>query len=156
NMMLDEAFPKGALNYWKSNLLSGLSDDAIDTLVTQFEQCPSPMSGLLLEHLHGAVTRVSPTETAFALRDPGYNLLVISEWLEPGENEKNIAWAKDTYTAMEPFHAAGTYSSYLTDDAALARVQAAYGVNFERLQTLKSRYDPENVFHLNQNIPPSA
>lgn len=156
NTMLDEGFPKGAMNYWKSNMLSGLTDDAIDTMVTQFEQCPSTMSVLLLEHLHGAVTRVSPTETAFAHRDPGYNLLVISEWLEPGENEKNIAWTKDTYTAMEPFYAAGAYSNYLTADEGPARVQAAYGINFERLQTLKGRYDPENLFHLNQNVPPSA
>ena len=81
---------------------------------------------------------------------------MISEWLEPGENEKNIAWTKDTYTAMERFYAAGAYSNYLTADEGPARVQAAYGINFERLQTLKDRYDPENLFHLNQNVPPSA
>lgn len=155
NTILDDGFPRGARNYWKSNVLPGLSDDAIDTLVSQFERCPSPMSGLLLENIHGAVTRVSPTETAFPLRDPGYNFLAVSEWLDAAEDERNVAWAKETYVAMEPFLSTALYSNYMTDDEGLARVQASYGVNFERLQALKSTYDPDNVLHLNQNIPPA-
>jgi FAD/FMN-containing dehydrogenase len=79
NKMLDAGFPRGALNYWKSNFMSDLSDQAIDTLISQFAACPSPMSGLLLEHIHGAATRVGVGETAFPHRGEGYNFLVVSE-----------------------------------------------------------------------------
>ncbi len=76
NMMLDAGFPRGALNYWKSNFMMELSDQAIDTLIAQFAACPSPMSGLVLEHIHGAATRVGIDETAFPHRREGYNLLI--------------------------------------------------------------------------------
>ena len=75
-MMLDAGFLRGALNYWKSNFMAELSDQAIDTLISQFVACPSPMSGLLLEHIHGAATRVGVSETAFPHRREGYNFLV--------------------------------------------------------------------------------
>jgi FAD/FMN-containing dehydrogenase len=76
NSMLDAAYPKGALNYWKSSFLTQLSDDAIDTMIDCFGRCPTPMGQLLLEHLHGAVTRIGVTDTAFPHRSEGYNLLV--------------------------------------------------------------------------------
>ena len=101
--MLDAGFPRGALNYWKSNFMMELSDQAIDTLVSQFAACPSPMSGLLLEHIHGAATRVGVSETAFPHRGEGYNFLVVSEWLDPADNARNIAWARESYDLMLPY-----------------------------------------------------
>jgi FAD/FMN-containing dehydrogenase len=154
NKMLDAGFPRGALNYWKSNFMSELSDQAIDTLISQFAACPSPMSGLLLEHIHGAATRVGVSETAFPHRREGYNFLVVSEWLDPAENGRNIAWARESYDVMRPSFTPGRYVNYLGDDDGEDAVAAAYGPNYQRLRTLKAKYDPTNLFHLNQNIRP--
>jgi FAD/FMN-containing dehydrogenase len=154
NMMLDAGFPRGALNYWKSNFMAELSDQAIDTLISQFTACPSPMSGLLLEHIHGAATRVGVSETAFPHRREGYNFLVVSEWLNPADNARNIAWARESYDAMRSSFTAGRYVNYLGDDDGEDAVVAAYGPNYQRLRALKAKYDPANLFHLNQNIRP--
>ena len=155
NKMLDAGFPRGALNYWKSNFMSELSDQAIDTLVSQFAACPSPMSGLLLEHIHGAATRIGVSETAFPHRREGYNFLVVSEWIEPADNARNIAWARESYDAMRPCFTPGRYVNYLGDDDGEDAVAAAYGPNYQRLRALKAKYDPTNLFHLNQNIRPA-
>jgi FAD/FMN-containing dehydrogenase len=155
NMMLDAGFPRGALNYWKSNFMAELSDQAIDTLVSQFAVCPSPMSGFVLEHIHGAATRVGVSDTAFPHRRDGYNFLVVSEWLNPADNARNIAWARESYDVMRPCFASGRYVNYLGDDDGEDAVAAAYGPNYQRLRLLKAKYDPTNLFHLNQNIRPA-
>ena len=155
NGMLDAAYPKGALNYWKSSFLSQLSDDAIDTLIDCFARCPTPMGQLLLEHFHGAATRVGIGDTAFPHRADGHNLVVLSEWMDPADTERCIAWARKTYAEMEPFLAAGRYVNYLADDETGDPIAAAYGSNYRRLQELKRKYDPGNFFHMNQNIRPS-
>jgi FAD/FMN-containing dehydrogenase len=154
NAMLDAGFPKGAFNYWKSSFLSQLSDQAIDTMVDCFARCPSPMASLLLEHFHGAATRVAPTATAFPHRSDGYNFLVLSQWAERADSERCIAWARQTYKQMEPFVGTGRYVNYLGDDEAGDPTAAAYGPNYRRLQELKKKYDPGNFFHVNQNIRP--
>lgn len=154
NGMLDAGFPKGALNYWKSSFLKQLSDKAIDTMVECFARCPTPMGALLLEHFHGAATRVAPTETAFPHRSNGYNFLVLSQWMEPATSGRCTAWAQDTYAQMEPFVAPGRYANYLGDDETGDPTAAAYGPNYRRLQELKTKYDPGNFFHINQNIRP--
>jgi FAD/FMN-containing dehydrogenase len=154
NAMLDAAYPRGALNYWKSNFLSSLSDEAIRTMIDCFAKCPTPMGQLLLEHFHGAVTRVGVTDTAFPHRAQGNNLLVFSEWMDPKDNNACTAWARDSYTAMQPFMGSGRYVNYLGDDERGDAVAAAYGPNHRRLQQLKVKYDPENFFHMNQNIRP--
>jgi len=154
NAMLDAAYPRGALNYWKSNFLSSLSDEAIRTMIDCFAKCPTPMGQLLLENFHGAVTRVGVTDTAFPHRAPGNNLLVFSEWMDPKDNNACTAWARDSYTAMQPFMGSGRYVNYLGDDEPGDPVAAAYGQNYRRLQQLKAKYDPQNFFHMNQNIRP--
>ena len=154
NAMLDAGYPKGALNYWKSSFLSGLSDQAIDTMIECFARCPTPMGALLLEHFHGAVCRTATTAAAFPHRAEGYNLLVLAQWLDPAENARCIAWARESYDAMKPFMAKGRYVNYLGDDEATDQVAAAYGPNYARLSEIKRKYDPGNVFHLNQNIRP--
>jgi FAD/FMN-containing dehydrogenase len=155
NMMLDAGFPRGALNYWKSNFMTELSDQSIDTLISQFALCPSPMSGLVLEHIHGAATRIAVGDTAFPHRRDGYNCLIVSQWLAASENTPNINWARNTYELMRPGFAAGRYVNYLgEDDSGQDAVAAAYGPNYQRLKVLKAKYDPTNLFHLNQNILP--
>jgi len=156
NAMLDAAYPRGALNYWKSNFLSSLSDEALRTMIDCFAKCPTTMGQLLLEHFHGAVTRVGVTDTAFPHRAPGYNLIVLSEWMDPKDNNACTAWARDSYTAMQPFMGSGRYVNYLGDDEPGDPVAAAYGPNHRRLQQLKAKYDPQNFFHMNQNIRPQV
>jgi FAD/FMN-containing dehydrogenase len=156
NAMLDAAYPRGALNYWKSSFLSGLGDEAIRTMIDCFARCPTPMGQLLLEHLHGAVTRIGVTDTAFPHRAEGHNLLVLAEWLDPRDTDSCTAWARDSYAAMRPFMGAGRYVNYLGEDEREEAVAAAYGPNHQRLRQVKAEYDPGNLFRLNQNIRPAA
>ena len=102
NSMLDAAYPRGAFNYWKSNFLAALSDDAIDTMIDCYARCPSPMSQLLLEHVHGAAVRVGAGDTAFPHRTAGYNLLVLGEWMDPADGEGCIAWVRETFGRCIP------------------------------------------------------
>jgi FAD/FMN-containing dehydrogenase len=155
NAMLDAGLPRGARNYWRSNFSRELSDELIDTLVSGFHNMPSEMSVLLIEHLHGAVTRVDPTATAFAHRSEGYNILTLGQWADSADDVANIAWTRDTHTAIENHADAGIYSNYMGSDEGESRVRAAYGVNYDRLRQVKKAYDPDNVFRLNQNIPPA-
>jgi FAD/FMN-containing dehydrogenase len=154
NAMLDAGYPRGALNYWKSSFLATLSDDAIRAMIDCFARCPTPMGQLLLEHFHGAVTRIGPTDTAFPHRSPGYNLLVLAQWMDRGQNAACVAWARDTYASLQPFMAAGRYVNYLADDEPHDAIANAYGPNHRRLQQIKAKYDPENFFRMNQNIRP--
>jgi FAD/FMN-containing dehydrogenase len=156
NAMLDAAYPRGALNYWKSNFLSSLSDDAIRTMIDCFAKCPAPMGQMLLEHFHGAVARVGVTDTAFPHRAEGYNMLVLSEWMDPNHNSACTAWARESYAALQPFMGTGRYMNYFDDDERGDAVAAAYGPNYRRLQEIKAKYDPENFFHMNQNIQPAS
>jgi FAD/FMN-containing dehydrogenase len=156
NSMLDAAYPKGALNYWKSSFLTEFSDVAIETMIACFEQCPTPMGQLLIEHIHGAVTRVGTSDTAFPHRREGYNFLILAEWMDKAENERCIAWARETSTKMRPFFSSARYVNYLGDDETGEALAAAYGPNYRRLQRIKAKYDPENFFRMNQNVRPLA
>lgn len=156
NMMLDAGNPKGALNYWKANMLPELSDDAVDAMIQCFSRCPTPMGAILVEHFHGAVCRVGVSETAFPHRSPGYNFLILGQWPDPGQTDRCVAWVRETYEAMKPFFASGRYVNYLGGDEGKDEVSAAYGVNLARLRQIKKTYDPGNLFHLNQNIPPAG
>jgi FAD/FMN-containing dehydrogenase len=156
NTMLDGKYPRGALNYWKSSFLSALTDDAIRVLIECFGACPTPMGQLLMEHVHGAVTRVGVSDTAFPHRAEGFNMLVLSEWTDPQQTEVCTAWARDSFVALRPYTGAGRYVNYLDADERADAIAAAYGPNYGRLQRLKAKYDPENLFRLNQNILPTA
>jgi hypothetical protein len=154
--MLDAAYPRGALNYWKSSFLAQLSDAAIDGLIECFAACPTPLGQLLLEHFHGQVSRIAVADTAFPHRVEGYDLVVLSEWTDPATTDRCVAWARDSYAAMEPFMARRRYANYLGDDESADVAAVAYGPNYRRLQRVKAKYDPENFFRINQNIRPLA
>ncbi|HKK08818.1 MAG TPA: FAD-binding oxidoreductase [Gemmatimonadota bacterium] len=155
NKLLDAGYPRGAYNYWKSSFLEDLSDDAIDRMVEAFERAPSPMDALLIEHFHGAPTRVPVQATAYPHRRVGYNFAILSEWMNPSLSDACVGWARETHRALEPHFAAGSYVNYLGDDTTADDVASAYGPNLPRLRELKGRYDPDNVLHLNQNIRPA-
>lgn len=155
NTLLDAGYPAGALNYWLSSFVQDLSDGFIDTMVERFAAVPSPMTAILLEHFHGAVTRVGVADTAVPHRREGWNVFIPSVWMDPAATDENVAWTKETHRAFAPHLDEGRWLNYLGDDQHGDAVRAAYGPNYERLLELKRRYDPENVFHLNHNIDPS-
>jgi FAD/FMN-containing dehydrogenase len=155
NTLLDDGFPAGALNYWLSSFAQGLSDGLIDQMVERFASVPSPMSAIIVEHFHGAVTRVGVTDTAVPHRREGWNIFIPSVWTDPAATDENVAWTKETHRALGPHLEERRWLNYLGDDQGGDAVRAAYGPNYERLVELKRRYDPENVFHHNHNIDPS-
>ena len=122
-------------------------------MAERFASVPSPMTAMLLEHFHGAVTRIGPTDTAVPHREQGWNLLIPTEWVDPAHTEANIAWTKDTYAALSEHFRGGRWLNYLGDDEDDA-IRSAYGPNYDRLVEVKRRFDPDNVFHRNHNIVP--
>ena len=154
NTLLDDGFPRGALNYWKSSFVESLDDELIDLAIERFATTPSPLNAILLEHFHGAVTRVGVSDSAVPHREVGYNLVMPSVWLDAADTEANIAWTRATFDLFSPYFAERRWLNYFSDDDGTDAVRAAYGANYDRLLELKRRYDPENAFHLNHNIDP--
>lgn len=154
NALFDPGLPKGALNYWKSQFLTDLSDDCIATMLEHFAAAPSPMSQIVIEHFHGAASRVPVPDTACAMRITGFNVVLISQWTDPRDTEKNVTWCRDFYAALAPYLATFRYLNYLDHDDGNELAANAYGPNYSRLRDLKTKYDPENFFHTNVNIRP--
>ena len=150
---LDAVQPSGRSYYWKSDDLPGLSDGAIDTIVTHAEAITSPHSIVPLFQLGGAASRVDEDATAYSHRDAAYALNCNASWVD-GDADPHIEWARAFSTAMQPF-SSGVYVNFLGDEGQ-ERARAAYGPKkYERLVALKNRYDPTNFFRVNQNIEPS-
>ncbi len=156
--MADFAFPTGMHNYWKSSYLTALSDDAIDVLVDHFARVPSPHTAIVLEHNgDGALERVPEFATSFGHRNWPYNFVVTSAWADPKDTERNIEWTRGLYTAMRPFLAEAAYVNYYGGDEGPEGLEAAYGAaKLQRLAMLKMKYDPDNLFRMNQNVAPAA
>jgi FAD/FMN-containing dehydrogenase len=155
NTLNDGGYPRGAFNYWKSAFLRDLSDASLEIMVDAMHRCPSPMSGLGIVPYLGEVARVDPTATAFAHRARGYSLLIVSQWADPWETEPNISWAKETFEILRPHLTDRTYGNNLTAEDGRV-VRNVWGANYERLVTVKRRYDPDNIFRLNHNIDPAG
>jgi hypothetical protein len=154
--MLDAMMPAGLRNYWKTNFLKELSDEAIDTLVTSFATVPSALTAAVIEQFGGAVGRIGEDETAFSPRDQRFNLVIASRWTNPAESEKHRQWTRDLWDVMQPFATDAVYVNYLPEDED-DRVKALYGAaKYERLVRLKNTYDPANFFQLNANIKPTV
>jgi FAD/FMN-containing dehydrogenase len=154
--MLDAMMPAGLRNYWKTNFLKDLSDEAIDTLVTYFATVPSALTAAVIEQFGGAVGRIGEDETAFSPRDQRFNLAIASRWTDPAESEKHRQWTRELWDVMQPFATDAVYVNYLPEDEG-DRVKALYGAaKYERLVRLKNTYDPTNFFQLNANIKPTV
>jgi hypothetical protein len=149
----DAGFPPGRRHYWKSSYLKDLSDEAIEVMAEYISEMPSPATGVGLQQMHGAASRVDPTATAFPHRDEQYDFLILSQWADPAESERNVEWTRSLFEAMDPFFEEGVYVNNLGDEGE-DRVMEAYGANYGRLLALKGKYDPTNLFRLNQNIKP--
>ena len=147
--------PDGCHYDEKAYSLHWLSDEVIEIITAYASTRTSPLSEVLIQHVHGAAGRVSPTATAFALREVPYVLNMVAAWNadDAHEAERHTAWVRAFQAALLPFTLKGVYTSFLGDEGE-AQVRAAYGVNYERLVALKHTYDPTNVFRFNQNIKP--
>ncbi|HLV97306.1 MAG TPA: FAD-binding oxidoreductase [Ktedonobacterales bacterium] len=152
----DIGAPEGRHYYEQASSLPDLSDDVIDLMADYSAARTSPASQVLIQHVHGAACRGSPGTTAFALREVPYIMNIVAEWHanEAQQAEAHTAWARAFQAAVRPFALQGVYTNFLGDEGE-ERVRASYGVNYERLVTLKNRYDPTNVFRFNQNIKPT-
>lgn len=150
----DRLFPRGRRYYWKAQFMKEIADAAIDTMLEVYAAAPSVLSLLVFQQVGGAIARVPASETAYGNRDAAYDCFPISIWQDPAEDEVNIRWARDLWGALTPFSTGGVYANNLGDEGE-DRVQAAYGHNYQRLVTLKNKYDPTNIFRLNQNVRPS-
>jgi FAD/FMN-containing dehydrogenase len=148
----DPTAPAGLQNYWKAAFLHGLSDEAIDMMIGYATNATSPLSMIHIHQLGGAMNRVVADATAFGHRDSGFVVNILGMWPAPGDNEKHIDWARGLFEALQPY-AHGAYINFLGDEGQ-ERIRSAYGPNYERMVALKNKYDPTNLFRLNQNIRP--
>lgn len=153
--LFDASVPAGHGYYWKSHFLAGLPDEAIDTIVELHRHAPRPWSYSLIPRLGGAIADLPDDATAYPFRTPEHLVNINGATDDPAEDEAAIAWARETFAAMEPYSTGGVYVNFLGDEGG-ARVQAAYGASYDRLASLKARWDPSNLFHTNQNVLPAS
>jgi Berberine and berberine like len=155
NTILDDAFPYGGVQrYWKSSFLKQLGGDVLDILVDRAATVPSPMSMVGFFHVHGAASRVEGNETAFGHRDDLWDYDIISQWLDRGESARHIQWTVSSGRQWNPSRPVKSMSITWT-----LRKRRGSGppiaINYGRLVALKNKYDPTNLFRLNQNIKPT-
>jgi FAD/FMN-containing dehydrogenase len=153
--LTDAALPGGSYYYAKGGFLADLTDEVIDVFTEYVATKPSPLSAVLVQTVCGTASRVSSEATAFPHRRFPYAPVIVSQWLDAGKSEENVAWARNFWKALQPFAGAGVYVNDLGQDDE-DRVRIAYGANYDRLAELKKKYDPDNFFRLNPNIKPAA
>lgn len=153
--MLDGPFPHGNRYYWKSGFLKELSDEAIDTIIQQAEDVPSPLTPIIFELYGGKAAEEPEGGTSYPHRMNQFDLVVISNWTVPEDDEKNISWTRALWEAVQPYTSNRVYVNTLGIEGE-QRVREAYGRNYNRLQEIKKKYDPLNLFCLNQNIQPGS
>ncbi len=149
----DPLLTAGARNYWKSHNFTELSDGALDSMIEFAGRLPSPQCEIFIGLIAGAANRVPAEAMAYGQRDAKFVLNVHGRWDDATHDERCIAWAREFFEASAPYASAGAYVNFMTEEEG-DRVEAAYGSNYDRLVRIKKQYDPENVFHLNQNIKP--
>jgi FAD/FMN-containing dehydrogenase len=142
--------------YWKGHFVRELPDELIDATLERMTALGRPPGQILIESLYGAAKDVEPGSAAVGFREAAFNISAMGDWSDPAVDEDHIAWTRETAAALEPWSlTGGGYVNYMQADEPIERVRAAFGAEtFERLQALKSRYDPDNVLRRNQNVPP--
>jgi hypothetical protein len=153
--VLDDAFPDGNHNYWKSAFLPELSDEAISILVEHANRATSPMTAVVVEYYGGAASRIGSTETAFAHREAQYSIGILSQWSGTEDAQPHIDWTRSLADSLQPF-ASGAYLLNFLDAEGDDVIRAAFGQNYARLVEVKNKYDPSNFFRVNHNIIPTA
>jgi FAD/FMN-containing dehydrogenase len=152
--MFDALYPSGMQWYWRGDFLGQIPDEAIDVHLKFSEQLPTLHSAMNLYPMDGAAGRVDRHATAFSYRDAKWSMVIVGVDPDPANAEKITAWTKDYWAAMHPYSLGGAYVNFMMDEG-LDRVKATYRDNYDRLAEIKRKYDPDNLFHRNQNIKPS-
>jgi len=151
----DSSFPRGRRHFWKSGYVRHITEGLADTVFEYLRGMPSAFSGVGLQQMHGAAGRVPATATAFPHRADQHDLLILSQWTDPADTDRNISWTRELFEALRPHLEDAVYVNNLGIEGP-DRVRAAYGVNYPRLARVKQAYDPDNVFRLNHNIAPEG
>ena len=154
NSLFDELVPPGLQQYWKANFVRELPDKAIEAHLEHAVRVPCVESGTFLFPIDGACHRVPRGGTAFAHRDVPFSTVIAGAWPDPADNAQNMRWVREYYEALRPHSEEGGYVNFMSGDDQ-SRVRVNYGDNYERLVQIKARYDPANLFHMNQNLAPS-
>jgi len=152
--MFDPLLTPGARNYWKSHNFSEIKDEAIETILEYAAQLPSDQTEMFIGLLGGQITRIDHESTAYSQRDAQFVLNVHTRWEEKSEDQRCVDWARTFFKATAPFATGGVYVNFMTDDES-ERIRAAYGAGYQKLVTVKTSYDPHNLFRMNQNIKPA-
>ncbi|MCX4514018.1 FAD-binding oxidoreductase [Streptomyces sp. NBC_01619] len=153
NSAFDALVPPGLQHYWKANFVTGLSDAAIETHLRHAPGLPVVNSTIHFYPIDGACHEVAPDATAFAYRDASFAVVIAGMWPDAADNEANTTWVRDYYEAVAPYSEEGGYINFMAGDDQ-SRIKANYRTNYDRLVDVKRAYDPDNVFHVNQNIKP--
>jgi hypothetical protein len=153
----DGLFPKGGFYYWKSRAVAELGGAAIDEIADWGTRRPTPSTDIVVWHNGGAMSRVGETDTAYGGRDARFLVTGEATWTDPGKSDEAIAWGRDFWAAMGQHSTGGLYLNFPgLGEEKEELVRAGYGVNYDRLVELKTKYDPENLFRMNLNIAPAA
>ncbi|MDZ4866013.1 MAG: FAD-binding oxidoreductase [Alphaproteobacteria bacterium] len=153
--LFDPLMPKGLQWYWKGDFVKELPDEAIDAHIKAISQSPSELSLMHLYPIDGAVHRVGPSDTAWNTRDARWNMVIAAIDPDPRKANELKKWGRAYWEAVHPFNMGGAYVNFMMDDENDGRVEATYGTNFKRLSEIKKKYDPQNLFRVNQNIRPA-
>jgi FAD/FMN-containing dehydrogenase len=151
----DPLLTPGAYNYWKSHNFVELSDNLLDTLVNYAARLPTGECEIFIGQLGGATSRVAVDATAYPHRNAKFVMNVHTRWRETTDERRSIDWARKLFAETAPYATGGVYVNFMPEDET-ERVSSAYGANYPRLATLKAKYDPGNMFRLNQNVAPAA
>jgi hypothetical protein len=153
--MLDAGQPFGRRYYWKSDFFDEISDPLVDAIVEHAKRITSPHSAVLVMAMGGAPARLDPDVNAVGFRTAQYVVNIQSAWESAQEDPRHIGWAREYWSAVHPFSTGAAYINFMTEDEGDARVRAAYGDRlYPRLAAVKAKFDPGNLFHGAQNIPP--
>jgi FAD/FMN-containing dehydrogenase len=153
NALFDPLLPPGLQHYWKAAYVGELTDEAIAAHIEHGARMPAVTCAVHIYPVDGAVHDLATDATAFGHRDARYAANIAGMWAEPADNDRNIAWVRDYFAAIAPYSQTGGYTNFASGDEQ-DRAADNYGANYTRLAEIKRRYDPDNLFHLNQNIPP--
>jgi FAD/FMN-containing dehydrogenase len=153
NSAFDALYPPGLLHYWKANFVKELTDEAIEAHLQHGPKVPAVNSTMHIYPINGACHRVASDATAFAYRDANFATVIAGMWPDPAQNEANTAWVRGYYDATAPHSEEGGYINFMAGDDQ-QRIKANYRGNYDRLVEVKRTYDPDNLFHVNQNIKP--
>jgi FAD/FMN-containing dehydrogenase len=152
----DPLYPTGLQWYWKADFVGELNDEAIERHLEHAHKLPTALSSMHMYPINGAVHGVDKTDTAFYFRNVTWSCGIVGVDPDPANKDRIRGWAREYWQALHPYSAGGAYVNFMSDDEGQERVKATYGDNYGRLVEIKSKFDPNNLFRVNQNIRKAA